>query len=79
VRAVGCAAQSDKSNNDFDIRRVPAVTYPTANGIVWDAGSPYTIKWHGFSSANVKIELLKGWALDRVITGWTANDGAFKW
>lgn len=79
VRAVGNSGQSDKSNVEFQIRRVPAVTYPTANGIVWDAGSAYTIKWHGFASANVKIELLKGWALDRVIKGWTANDGSYKW
>ncbi len=79
VRAVGCAAQSDKSNNDFEIRRVPAVTYPTANGITWNAGSPYGITWHGFTSTNVKIELLKGWALDRVIVDSTPNTGLYQW
>jgi len=79
VRAVGNSGQSDKSNVEFQVRRVPAVTYPTAGGITWGMGSAYTIKWHGFSSANVKIELLKGWALNRVITNWTANDKAFKW
>ncbi len=79
VTAVGCPAQSDKSNNWFDIEKAPAVTYPTGNGITWNLGSPYVITWHGFAASNVKIELLKGWALDRVISNSTINDQSFKW
>ncbi len=79
MTTVGCAVQSDKSNNEFQVRRAPSVTYPTASGITWNLGSPNYIIWYGFTSANVKIELLKGWALDRVITNWTPNDGSFWW
>ena len=58
---------------------LPAVTYPTATGVTWKAGSSYTITWSGYVGANVKVELYKGGALNRKMTSSTANDGSYAW
>ncbi len=56
------------------------VTSP-ASGVDWRRGSSYTISWDtaGSMDANVKIELIKGGALNTTIISSTANDGSYSW
>ena len=44
-------------------------------GEEWEHGNTYDIKWGSNVSGNVKIELLKGGAVDKVIESSTENDG----
>ncbi len=44
-------------------------------GEEWEQGNTYDIKWGSNVSGNVKIELLKGGAVDKVIESSTENDG----
>ena len=56
------------------------VTAPNG-GQSWVRGTAHTITWtsSGSPGANVKIELLKGGVLNRVISSSTANDGSYGW
>jgi hypothetical protein len=72
---------TDSSNNNFAITAgVLTVTTPNG-GQTWARGSSYTITWTsaGDPGAYVKIELLKGGVLNRVISSSTANDGSYTW
>lgn len=57
----------------------PIVIDSPIGGETWYTGSTRQIQWHGGLSSNVRIELLKGGSLERVIIADTANDGAFDW
>jgi peptidoglycan/xylan/chitin deacetylase (PgdA/CDA1 family) len=71
----------DSSNNNFTIT-AGALTVTTPNGgQTWARGSVHTIIWTSVGSpgAYVKIELLKGGVLNRVISSSTTNDGSYSW
>ncbi len=57
------------------------VTTPNASGLTWARSGTHDITWTsaGTVTGNVKIELLKGGALDSVIVASTANDGTYSW
>ncbi len=69
----------DFSDKNFTIAGVQKVTWPTAPGIDWRQGQAKPITWQGYVGPNVRIELLKGWAVHKVITTGTPNDGKFWW
>ncbi len=69
----------DFSDKNFTVFGTPKVTDPSLPGIVWPEQSGRVIKWQGFVASTVRIELLKSWAVMRVITPDTPNDGAFWW
>lgn len=50
-------------------------------GEIWSRGTTKTIKWTSIGNVgtNVKIELLKGGVVNKVIIGSTPNDGSFGW
>ncbi len=79
VTAVGCSAQRDKSNNPFRIEKGTAVAKPSDPGITWNLGSVQQIRWQGFDAPKVKLELMSGWSVERVISSATPNDGLFTW
>ena len=56
------------------------VTAPNG-GQSWVRGTAHTLTWtsSGSPGANVKIELMKGSTVNRVITSSTANDGSYSW
>ena len=54
------------------------VTSPNG-GEIWVAGDPQTIAWTASMATDVKIELLKGGALEREIDPAAANDGSYEW
>jgi hypothetical protein len=59
-----------------------ALTVTTPNGGQnWIRGTTHTITWtkSGSTGAYVRIELLKGGIVNRVITSSTANDGSYSW
>ncbi len=72
-------AQIDDSNNNFTVYAVPHVTYPSEAGITWLRESGYTIKWSGYSTPTVRIQLYRGARRVRTITTGTPNDGRFYW
>lgn len=51
-----------------------AITSPSG-GEEWEHGNTYDIKWGSNVGGNVKIELLKGGSVDKVIESSTENDG----
>jgi len=56
------------------------VTSPNG-GQSWVRGTAHTLTWTYTSSpgANVKIELLKGGVVNRIISSSTVNDGSYSW
>ena len=56
------------------------VTSPNG-GQSWVRGTAHTLTWtsSGSPGANVKIELMKGSNVNRVISSSTANDGSYSW
>jgi len=54
------------------------VTSPT-DGSSWHPGAVNTITWTSSGVANVKIKLVKDWAVDSWISGPRANTGSFNW
>jgi hypothetical protein len=56
------------------------VKYPNGGETLY-RGNTYTISWsnNGNPGPNVKIELLKGGSLSRVISSSTPNDGTYSW
>lgn len=48
-------------------------------GESWDRGSTKVIRWSSKNVSNIKIELLKGETVNRVITASTASDGVYSW
>jgi subtilisin family serine protease len=71
---------TDTSNSSFSIT-VPSITVVTPNGgEKWKHGTTHTISWSktGNPGTNVKIELLKGTTVNRVIT--TSKSGtSYSW
>ncbi len=56
----------------------PYLTVNSPNGgEEWEQGNTYTIKWGSNVSGNVKIELLKGGAVDKTLAADVANNGVF--
>ncbi len=56
----------------------PYITVNSPNGgEEWEQGNTYTIKWGSNVSGNVKIELLKGGAVDKTLAADVANNGEF--
>ena len=75
------AAYTDTSDGYFTIPP-PNITVRTPNdGENWRRGTTQTIRWNssGAPGAYVKIELLKGGSLNRVIITSTPNDGSHPW
>jgi DNA-binding beta-propeller fold protein YncE len=75
----------DISDTDFSIV-APSISVVTPNGgEVWSAGTQYTLEWSytGSPGSSVKIELLKGGAVNRTITGSTTigsgGSGTYLW
>jgi hypothetical protein len=55
------------------------VSYPNAAGVTWKRGTAKTVTWNKAGShqaANVKIELMKGTAVSKVLASSTPNDGS---
>ncbi len=72
---------NDTSDHNFAISG-PKITVLSPNGGEnWKIGTTHTISWSslGSTGTNVKIELLKAGALNRVISSSTLNDGSFSW
>ncbi len=81
VTSTSNTAITDSSNSNFSIT-VGSLTLTAPNGgEQWARGTTRTITWtsSGSPGANVKIELLKGGVLNRVISSSTANDGSYAW
>ena len=77
-------AYTDTSDGNFIISSAgsSSITVTSPNGGEnWLRGTTHTLKWTktGNPGANVKIELLKGTAVNRVILLSTPNDGSQTW
>jgi len=72
---------SDSSNSNFAIVRGTLTVTSPNGGESWKHGTTHTITWSksGSTGSYVKIELLKGGVVNRVITSSTANDGSYSW
>jgi len=85
VRSTTDAWEVDGSNNFFRIGPPlpPTVVFPTNQNITLAPGQMYLLRWEGFSSSTVKLELWKfngtTDVLYRVITNSTANDNTEYW
>jgi len=72
---------TDSSNSNFAIvQGTLTVTVPNG-GESWKHGTVHTITWSksGSTGSYVKIELLKGGTVNRVISSSTPNDGSYSW
>ena len=81
ITSTSNASYTDTSDNNFTIP-TPNITVITPNGgETWRRGTTQTIKWNSSGSPGtyVKIELLKGGFLNRVIVASTPNDGTHPW
>ncbi|NJD53817.1 MAG: hypothetical protein FIB07_13230 [Candidatus Methanoperedens sp.] len=75
------SSYTDTSDNNFTIP-APNITVTAPNaGETWRRGTTQTIKWNSSGSPGtyVKIELLKGGVLNRLIIASTVNDGSHPW
>jgi DNA-binding beta-propeller fold protein YncE len=80
------AAHTDKSNANFTISAGVPITVTVPNGgQSWVQGSTHAITWSytGITGSKVKIDLLKGTAVNRVINASTsigsAGSGSYSW
>jgi hypothetical protein len=74
----GMNLQGAGSLNLFKYASGPYLTVNSPNGgEEWEQGNTYTIKWGSNVSGNVKIELLKGGAVDKTLAADVANNGEF--
>jgi hypothetical protein len=81
ITSTSITSITDSSNSWFAIT-AGALTVTTPNGgQTWARGSVHAITWTstGSPGAYVKIELLKGGVLNKVISSSTANDGSYSW
>jgi 5-hydroxyisourate hydrolase-like protein (transthyretin family) len=81
ITSTSNTAITDSSNSNFAVV-AGTLTVTTPNGgNSWKRGSVYTITWtkSGSPGSYLKIELLKGGVVNRVIASSTANDGSFSW
>jgi len=86
INSTSNAAYTDKSDANFTIRAGAPITVTVPNGGQnWVQGSTQTIKWSyiGSPGSSVKIELLKGTAVNSVIKASTsigsAGLGSYSW
>jgi beta propeller repeat protein len=83
ITSTSNSAYTDTSNTYFSVVAPTAgmtVTAPNG-GEKWAQGSGHSITWStvGTTGSYVKIELLKGTVVNRVLSSSTANDGSFSW
>jgi len=71
---------SDSSNSNFAIVAGTLIVTSPNGGQNWIRGSSHTITWSksGSPGSYVKIELLKGGVVNRVLTSSTANDDSYR-
>ena len=71
----------DTSNANFKISAGSITVVSPNGGENWARNTAHTISWTkaGSPGSYVKIELLKGGILNKVITSSTLNDGSFSW
>jgi hypothetical protein len=86
ITSTSNAAYTDNSNANFTISAGAPVTVAVPNGGQnWKRGTTQTITWSytGSPGSKVKIELLKGTAVNRVINASTsigsAGSGSYPW
>jgi hypothetical protein len=86
VNATGYVYVTDKNNDRVEVFYCPILQVTSPNGgETWKRGSPHTITWKysGNPEASVRIELLKGTAVNRVISAGTSlgsgGSGSFPW
>ncbi len=87
ITSTSNSLHTDTSNSNFVIvapttGTQTSITLSSPNsGESWKRGAVYEIKWTytGSPGSYVKIELLKGGSLNRVISSSTANDKSFWW
>jgi 5-hydroxyisourate hydrolase-like protein (transthyretin family) len=72
---------TDSSNSNFAIVRGTLTVVSPNGGQQWVRGTTHTITWSkaGTTGSYVKIELLKGGVVNRVISSSTLNDGSYSW
>jgi uncharacterized repeat protein (TIGR03803 family) len=75
------AAVQDSSDDSFTIFAPSITVTAPATGASWQRGVVHTITWTkvGILDANVKIQLIKGTAVNSTIAESTENDGSFAW
>ena len=74
-------AITDSSNSNFAIVAGTLTVTSPNGGESWKRGTVHTITWSksGNPGSYVKIELLKGGVINKIITSSTANDGSYSW
>ena len=75
------SAIDDISDGSFSITIAPTITVISPNGgEQWQRGTTQIITWASSGVTNVKIELMKGTAVNRTITSSTpAANGSYNW
>jgi 5-hydroxyisourate hydrolase-like protein (transthyretin family) len=81
ITSTSNAAITDSSNSNFAIVAGTLTVTSPNGGQSWKRGTAHTITWSksGSPGSYVKIELLKGGVLNKVIASSTANDGSYSW
>jgi len=81
VRSTSNPAISDSSNSNFAIVAGTLTVKSPNGGEKWIRGTTHALTWSssGSPGAYVKIELMKGGVLNKVIVSSTANDGSYSW
>ncbi len=69
----------DHSDSNFTVTSVPIVLSPNDKGVTYSRGSKMFIWYSGFTGQYVKIELLRGGALETVIDASASNTGKASW
>lgn len=79
ITSTSNSTHKDTSNNNFTIGGIN-VNSPNG-GENWRRGTTRVISWSSLGNPGtyVKIELLKGGVLNRVINSYTPNDGSYSW
>jgi hypothetical protein len=81
ITSTSNAAITDSSNSNFAIVAGTLTVTSPNGGQSWKRGTVHTITWSksGSPGSYVKIELLKGGVVNKVISSSTANDGSYSW
>ena len=81
VKSTSNPAYSDTSNNNFAISGASITVISPNGGENWQRSTTKTMTWtkSGSVGSYVKIELLKGGSVYRVISWSTPNDGSHSW
>ncbi len=81
ITSTSNSAYTDTSNSYFVIS-APSITVASPNtGVTWPRASIKTISWTSSASPGsyVRLELMKGSVVNRVISSSTPNDGSYSW